>query len=184
MTGLVLCGGDSTRLGYPKMLIERDGMPLYKWWADVLIQVCNDVLISCNPEQAALIGKIPNLISDLEPSKGPLMGIYTAFSQKKPDALMVVACELLYVGINELKELALARDNAYKATAFIDPGTGLAYPLFAIYESSMIQEIEWELKHGSKSPSRLLSRGMVNFLNTPANFRGINTIEDLYSFLT
>jgi molybdopterin-guanine dinucleotide biosynthesis protein A len=184
MTGLVLCGGDSTRLGYPKMLIERDGLPLYKWWLNALNQVCNDAFISCNPGQAAWIGNFPNLIPDFEPSKGPLMGIYTAFSQKKPEALMVVACELLYVGINELNELARARNKTYKATAFKDQGTGLAYPLFTIYEASMIQEIEWELKHGNKSPSRLLANGMVNFLNTPVNFRGINTREDLYSFLT
>jgi len=184
MTGLVLCGGQSSRLGFPKMLIERDGFPLYQWWTNALASVCDDVLISCTPEQTSWLKAGTVVCMDLKADQGPLMGILSAFRQHKAKALLAVSCELVYVGIKEMTELAQARDPYSMATAWMDPQTGKAYPLFTIYESNLVPDIEKELFFGKRSPSKVLADQKIHLIKFPADFRGINTREDLNNYLS
>ncbi|MBK7243564.1 MAG: NTP transferase domain-containing protein [Saprospiraceae bacterium] len=96
LTGLILCGGKSSRLGFDKLSVIKDTVPVYNWWLGVLEKHCSNIYISCNPHQADQY-KLPNTLIDIESHQGPLGGIYSAILKHPDHALLVVACDLVYI---------------------------------------------------------------------------------------
>ena len=62
--GLVVCGGQSTRMGMDKSQLQYHGVPQREWLYELLQPLCEDVYISCNAEQAAEIGDSYPTITD------------------------------------------------------------------------------------------------------------------------
>lgn len=81
-SGYVLAGGQSSRMGRDKALIELAGKPLIEHAVIKLKRVCADVAISSsNP----LLGAHAPLISDVHPGCGPIGGMEAALLQTSRD---------------------------------------------------------------------------------------------------
>lgn len=79
LNGLVLAGGQSLRMGQDKGAINWHGKPQREYVADLLQPVCNEVFISCRPEQQHnLQGDYPTL-PDRFTGLGPFGAILSAF---------------------------------------------------------------------------------------------------------
>lgn len=77
VTGVILAGGLSRRLGRDKATLRLKGKPLALWVAEALKPVVQELWLATNQplEHAGL--EIP-LVTDLLPSQGPLGGLLTA----------------------------------------------------------------------------------------------------------
>ncbi len=63
MNGIILAGGQSSRMGQPKSLLEYHGKPQYQYAAELLNSFCAQVFISCSAEQQTIFqGFEPSLI--------------------------------------------------------------------------------------------------------------------------
>jgi len=75
VSGFVLAGGQSSRMGHDKALMELAGKPLIEHAVAKLKRVCSDVAISSgNP----LLSAYAPLVADLHPGYGPIGGIEAA----------------------------------------------------------------------------------------------------------
>jgi molybdopterin-guanine dinucleotide biosynthesis protein A len=91
VTGAILAGGSSRRLGRDKVTLELGGKPLALWAAEALAPVVAELWLVTNHPQAHLALGLP-LVTDLVPFQGPLGGLATAlFYARTPWVLLTAA---------------------------------------------------------------------------------------------
>ena len=105
-TGVVLAGGQSSRMGSDKALIQIDGRSLLDRALDRLDRHVSEFLVIGDPEKYGHIG--PFVFADNNPGNGPLGGITTAMRYASNDNLLVLACDMPAVN-DKLLELLKSR---------------------------------------------------------------------------
>lgn len=108
MKGLILCGGESKRAGTDKGLKLENG----KTWAEIMNQKLIDlglsVKVSINSSQITAyenyFAKADLIIDDVS-IPGPLRGILSAHKQFPDGNWMVLACDLIDMQLQTMKQL-------------------------------------------------------------------------------
>ena len=91
--GLVLAGGQSTRMGKDKGLIPYHGLPQREYLYHLLSRVCDKTFLSIRPDQKDEIDDM-EVIIDKDEYKGPYNGLLSAHKEYPEVAWLVVACDL------------------------------------------------------------------------------------------
>lgn len=135
--GLVLVGGQSSRMGRSKADLVYHGGPQALVCRSLLASVCERVFFS-GPEIRTAFG--PDWILDACPeSFGPLTGILSAMKVHPKASWVVLAVDMPFFDQKALQFLVMHRDASKVATAFICPETSLPEPLCAIYEPESLK---------------------------------------------
>ena len=100
--GLILAGGQSSRMGQDKSQLLWNGVPLYQHMAGLLDQAgINRIMISSNHLQGA------NVIADKVPERGPLSGIHAALRQiSDGQYLIVVPVDMPLLPVEAIRQLS------------------------------------------------------------------------------
>ena len=132
LNGLVLAGGDSTRMGTDKGLMDYHGMPQREYLLRLLKSVTTEAYISCRPGQIedALLPVIEDHYEDM----GPFGGILSAFQFDPKAAWLVVACDFPLLDHSGIQQLIRDRNTASIATSFLDTHTLMPEPWITILE--------------------------------------------------
>jgi molybdenum cofactor guanylyltransferase len=149
MTGLVLCGGGSRRMGSDKGLLEGPGGN----WARTAYDKIRGLGIACylsvNPSQVQAYSRhfdpdllIPDL-PDL-PIKGPLLGLLSAANRFPEEDILALACDMPKMQGWLLAALRAACLQAPDHDAWVYYNQGQPEPLCSIYAPSS-REIIWSL---------------------------------------
>ena len=93
--GLVLAGGQSSRMGEDKALLKYHGQTQLEYGYKLLEKFCAKTFISINHKHSAekTRKKFPFIIDQFEQG-GPLNGIASALSAHPDKAWLVIACDL------------------------------------------------------------------------------------------
>lgn len=134
LNGLVLAGGQSSRMGEDKGLLSYHGIPQRNHLYRLLTPLCGKVYTSCNKAQASGIAANLSPLTDCFPGTGPLSGLLTAMQFDPGSAWLAVACDLPYLTVQTLAYLIRHRNTSAFATAFINEEDGLPEPMLAIWE--------------------------------------------------
>jgi molybdopterin-guanine dinucleotide biosynthesis protein A len=120
LTGLILAGGKSSRMGKDKALIEYNGKPQAIYLADLLSNYCKEVLISRNKEQEELPQCDYEIIYDDEniENQGPLTGLISAIKKYPDKTYFTVYCDLINVNNEVVEKLISAREENNFTTCF------------------------------------------------------------------
>ena len=141
LTGAVLAGGQSRRMGRDKSLLEVAGQPLWARQAAVL-HAAGAVTVGLvrRPDQTPLVlpTEIP-LWMDAVTGIGPMAGLQAALLATRTDFVAVVAVDLPRIDADWFRWLAGCCDAGRGAIAQ-HPG-GLLEPLAAIYPRTALPEI-------------------------------------------
>ncbi|HSF88075.1 MAG TPA: NTP transferase domain-containing protein [Saprospiraceae bacterium] len=132
LKGLVLAGGESTRMGADKGLLEYHGMPQREYLLRLLKGFTTEAYISCKPGQIR-DGILP-LIEDRHENLGPFGGILSAFEFDPQAAWLVVACDFPLLDHAAISQLVEERDLTSIATSFLDTHTLMPEPWITILE--------------------------------------------------
>ena len=156
MLGVVLCGGQSTRMGSDKGLLKLEA----KTWAQTAIDkmaVLNiPVKISVNnnqyPEYSTVFSS-DNLIADNAslPLRGPLQGVLSSHLQYPPEDLFILACDMPMMEPFLLKELHDQYNQHPASDAYIFTNEGEPEPLCGIYSAKGLSIILTMLRSGQLS---------------------------------
>jgi molybdenum cofactor guanylyltransferase len=135
LLGLVLTGGQSTRMGKDKAALVLHGETQSVVCFNLLQTLCEAVYLSNRQEQSELPGHadLPQ-IHDQYTNIGPLAGLLSAMATYPDAAWLVVACDMPYLTNAGLQRLINNRNPLNVATAFINPQGDFPEPLCAIYE--------------------------------------------------
>ncbi|WP_068497384.1 molybdenum cofactor guanylyltransferase [Paenibacillus kribbensis] len=96
VTGIIVAGGRSSRMGQDKALLQLGGVTVLERIAEVLGQVAGRVIaVTRDTEQYRGLGL--ETTADLYPGLGPLSGIHAGLSASKTEWGIVVACDMPFV---------------------------------------------------------------------------------------
>lgn len=160
VSGAVLAGGQSRRMGSDKAALLIQGEPLLRRVASLVHAVTPDVAIIGPPERAALVPDVP-IIPDGWPHQGPLGGIATALQAFAGNAVLVVGCDMPFLNPALLRYLITL---APTYDAVVVRADGEAHPLHAVYQQSCLPIIEAQLLAGDLKVQRFLARLKVRFV--------------------
>jgi molybdopterin-guanine dinucleotide biosynthesis protein A len=147
VSAFILAGGESSRMGRDKALLELGGVPLILRTARLVESVAGTPTVIGNAEAYKSLGI--RLIGDDWPGAGPLGGIATALRASDAPWSLVVACDLPYMTRDWLEYL-IARAGASRADAVVAMNAQGAEPLCAIYHKRGEAAIRKALERGTR----------------------------------
>jgi len=156
--GLVVCGGQSSRMGTDKSMLVYYGMPQMYYLYDMLEKLCNKTFLSCNVAQSEEIPNDYNLIIDTPKytNSGPMAAIFSAF-EKYPEAnFLVVGCDYPFIKSEHLAYLIDSFSGDALAASYYNEKEKVREPLLAIYRSECYAEILMLFEKGDYSLNHFL----------------------------
>lgn len=137
ITGIILAGGKSSRMGTDKGLMRLNGKPMIQHILDPMAKICQRILIVTGNPMYGMFGF--ELVADEAPDYGPVMGILSGLKQSKTERNLVLSCDAPFVTFELLKDLVLKSDDTQVAAACSSKGI---HPLIAVYNRSCLPVFE------------------------------------------
>jgi molybdopterin-guanine dinucleotide biosynthesis protein A len=134
----ILAGGQSSRMGTDKAFVRVGGRAIVERTVERLHSLSDELIIVSNtPTSYAYLG-LP-VFTDLLPHNGPLGGLYTAVSQTRGEATLVVSCDQPFLNTALLRFLLDLR-HGYDVVV---PLNRESYPqsMHAVYAKSCLVPI-------------------------------------------
>ncbi len=185
VTGVILAGGKSTRMGSNKALLPYRGgrfvEAIHRQLAEIFAEV---IMVTNNPEQYEFLPcrKVP----DLHAGMGVLAGIHSGLYHSNSPAIFAVACDMPYLVDDLIRHLASRADAG---GVLIPESPGGLEPLHAVYGKGCLAAIEATLLSGQRRIVSFFDRTNVSRMNQeqvaffdPAfvSFININTPGDYF----
>ncbi|MDQ1089373.1 MULTISPECIES: NTP transferase domain-containing protein [unclassified Siphonobacter] len=162
--GLVLAGGQSSRMGQDKAWLSYHDMPQWQYVQKLLQKVCERVYLSMNPSQPSVSGEL--VITDQYAEQGPMGGLMSAIGTNSEVAWLVMAVDMPVVTEETLRFLSTHRNPACAATVYRTSDNQIE-PLLAIYEPSSFSSIHTLFEKKALSLQKFLGTSDVTFLSPP-----------------
>ena len=146
ISGIVLAGGQSRRLGRDKALEPVQGQPLIQRVIQRVRQVsCETVVVVADQSRGdALPLDVDTRIAlDIYPGGGSLGGIFSGLSAAQEDWGVVVACDMPFLNLALLRYLAGLREDADAVVPVLE---GRPEPTHSLYSKACLPHIEARLK--------------------------------------
>ena len=178
VTGIVLAGGNSSRMGFDKGLADFRGKKLIQYSIDILKGICSKIIISTNSTSYDQLGCLVQ--GDIFPGAGPMGGIYSSLLQSETDHNLVLSCDTPFV-THALMVQILESAVGYQVV-LPSSKPGFIEPLIGYYH-----------KNNTTAMLGFINRGnvkLIDYIETtfyrvipvhrdPDQFININTPEDL-----
>ncbi len=114
VSGVVLAGGLSRRLGRNKVIEPMGGEPLISRVIGRLSQVAASTVVVVNDRERAALLDLPGsctAVVDTYPGKGSLGGILTGLSAIESEWAVVVAADMPFLSVDLLRRMLSVRDG-------------------------------------------------------------------------
>lgn len=108
LLGVILCGGESKRMGSDKGLLQKNGHTWAKIIAEKLVSVKLPVVVSINDHQRESYSRIfssKELIVDCIDIQGPLKGLLSVHQKFPQQDILLMACDLIDMDLHTLSYL-------------------------------------------------------------------------------
>ena len=164
MTGIVLAGGKSSRMGLNKAFIEFGGKRLIEATVERLAGLFPEVLIIANDlEPYANLGV--RVIPDLIQNSGSLGGIYTGLSAAAHPKGFFVACDMPFLNPDLI---ALVVREAEGWDVVVPQVEGELQPMHAVYANSCLPFIKEAIDLRMLKIARFFPKVRVKIIEEPA----------------
>lgn len=191
MTGIILCGGQSSRMGSDKGMLKLDSgtwaMAAYNKLADLHIPVRLSVNASQLAAYSAIFPASDLIVDDASLElKGPLLGTLSAHLRYPSEDLFLLACDMPLMESFLLKELLETARSHPEHDAIVFTNNEQPEPLCAIYRSGVLAGVL--SLHRSRQLVRHSMKFMLDHINVfripvrPAHkelFRNFNAHAEL-----
>ncbi len=153
ITGIILAGGKSTRMGYNKAFLDLGGLFLVERVAKTLSSVCQEIIIVGNSKDELADLGYP-VITDTYPGCGPLAGIHAGLKAAKNYYSFISACDTPFIDEKIILKMVEESDGY---DAVIMKHREYYEPLFSLYSKAFIPFAEKALKNGNYKVTAAIS---------------------------
>lgn len=130
ITGIILAGGKSSRMGEDKGLLLLNGKPLVQYSIDALKPLVSEIIIVSDNANYAEFGL--RRISDIRKNSGPVAGICSGLEASYNDYNLVLSCDIPLITPKILEILINAIDDTTEIIQVESKGKSM--PLIALYK--------------------------------------------------
>lgn len=170
LTGIVLAGGMSTRMGQDKASLPWKGSDLLNTVLARLAPVCTELVVVSNVPRHIVLPNV-KIVADKYIRCGPLAGMQAGIRAATCDYSFIAACDMPYLNTQAVAYIGSIAVGYDAAVPFIGD---FFNPLHGVYRRTCLPYIERLLKQGRYS--------ILNFYNQ-IKLRRIN-VEELKKFDT
>lgn len=185
VTGFVLAGGHSSRMGVDKAFVQFDGRTLLARMLMLTQAVSSDVRILGSKQKFGAYGHV---VEDEFPDHGPLGGIHAALRSSTSELNVILAIDMPFVEERFLKYLRQEAERADDVLVTLPRSEGIWQPLCAIYRKPFAAFAEEALRVGKNKIDPLFRNVELRIIEeselkqqnfSPTMFRNLNTPEEL-----
>lgn len=160
VTGIILAGGKSSRMGTEKGLQVLCGKQLISYAINALSGVCNQIIISSSSDVYQSFGY--KVVGDELKGIGPMGGIYSALKQSKNEKNLILSCDLPFVS-QELLSHILYNSEGFKVAVPWEGGRHFE-PLCGFYNLSILENLSKFIEQGNYKLPDLFEEILINKL--------------------
>ncbi|MDO7173305.1 molybdenum cofactor guanylyltransferase [Mariniflexile sp. AS56] len=182
ITGIILSGGKSSRMGTDKGFLMYEGKQFVQHSIDALKPLVSNAIIVSNNEAYDQFGL--ERIGDFIENGGPLAGIYSGLKHSSSEYNLVLSCDIPLISTKILMKLLDAVDGNSEVIQIESQGKNM--PLIALYRKSCEQVFLKLLNAGERRLQRAVNQCQVKSvvlteadnsftqnINTPAQLKEI-----------
>ena len=183
--GGVFVGGQSKRMGKPKVSLAYNGQTEAERMVELLSQFCDKVFLSARPEQD--LGHLEHLthcgrVNDEHYGLGPVGGLATLMANHPDKAWIVVACDTPFLKARNVQHIIEQRDPLRYGTCYMKKGRLGVEPMCGIYEPKFIVPLYEAMSRRELSLSRIIHDLPFKTIKVPednrSDFMNVNTPEE------
>ncbi len=182
ISGIILSGGQSSRMGREKGLVKLAGQPLVNYSINLLKDFCPEFLIGSNHEAYRIFGY--PVIKDEINGIGPSGGILACLKASRTKDNIILSCDMPFVSKELIHWIIESRENA---DVVIPVHEGLPEPLCGFYSKRILPDLEKMVNSGIFKLQEILKNLRTKYLETgprlnfyhPQLFENINSNTDL-----
>ena len=189
MTGIVLAGGQSKRLGTAKALLRLGNETFLERAVSVLRGACQHVIVVSDPRSPVTSVPGCTMATDERPGLGPLGGLVTGLAASDDEWHLALGCDLPLVKLGILR-LLMAESSATEAV--VPRAGGRLQPLLAAYSRACLGPARAALDSGRRTMTALLDQVRVKIVEEAqlrdadpdlVSFTNVNTWDDYQALL-
>ena len=187
VTGIILCGGDSTRMQTNKALLKIGDLTVIEIIFNKLKNLFDEVIISANNVSDFTFLDLP-IVPDVILNKGPLAGIQASLNYSKTNKNFIISCDMPLISEQMIE--FIGNHNSDKEI-LLPKSNGKVQQLCGVYSKSVVTEIEkiFTLSKTDKNikgsvfellnriPTEIIDVGSFTFYNEDLFFN-MNSPED------
>ena len=184
VTGFILAGGRSSRMGCDKALLRVGTQTLIELVMQRLAPCVQRVVVIGNAQNVRQLEALcaEPVLTDLTPDAGPLMGVYTGLMHTETPINLFVSCDMPWIERRLIDRLVASAGPSTETVASAHPREGIQ-PLPLLCHASACRTIGALLDRGARSLQALLEqpRARLVRIEEPALWRAftnINTLAD------
>lgn len=183
LTGIVLAGGTSRRMGRDKAFLELDGRPLIAHVIERIAQVCAEVIVVAG-DVRPLAGLEARLVEDRFRGVGVLGGLHAGLEEAAYELALVVGCDMPFLHPDLLR--AFARWAEGFDAAVLRQGEQVE-PLHGAYRRTCLPAIETAIRADRRRIISFFPHVQVRYVSLEdvvpfdpglRSFRNVNTPEE------
>lgn len=189
VTGIVLAGGRSSRMGENKSLLRINGKAMIEYSIEALRPLCSEVVISSDYDVFGFTGC--KAWPDKIPGQAPVIGIYSCLERSETEINIILTCDMPLV-TTDLLHYLLHDSTGHDITVPVH-GNGMMEPLCGIYKKSAAGILKTCIEAGnlgvysciSKANNRqviiddrlpFFSHDLFMNINTPVDFEKVSSL--------
>lgn len=185
ITGVILAGGESRRMGSDKSLLPIQGARFIDHVYSRMAALFEEVIIVTNSPD--LYNEIDcRKVPDIYYAQGALAGVHSGLAHAKQEQVFVVGCDMPFISAAVVQQIC---SHADEGDLVIPHSSSGHEPLHALYSKSCLPAMEKVLDAGQKRIMLFFDR--VKLVELPASeirhldpqeqsFQNINTPEDYF----
>jgi molybdopterin-guanine dinucleotide biosynthesis protein A len=188
MDAIVLAGGDSRRMGFPKAFLTLGNTTLIETVISRLQPIFRRVLV-VGRDSKGLRDLDAVVLTDQRMERGPLVGVARGLAISDAPWCFVVGCDMPFLSQEVIKRMALHLDNCDVLAPMVDDHL---QPLHAFYSQRCLPIAKKLLDYGVTSLQAIFPSCNVNTLESDVfldidpdllSFRDLDTVDDYHAAL-
>lgn len=145
MSAAVLCGGQSRRMGRQKAFLPFAGKTMVEHRFDMMREhFAEAMLVANDPDAYSHI--TDDVVKDIIPNRGPLVGILSALLVSQHEHTFVIACDMPLINVKLIHDMVAQAEGTDVLVASHEDGVE---PLLGIYSKACIKPLEESIFEGN-----------------------------------
>jgi molybdopterin-guanine dinucleotide biosynthesis protein A len=181
LTGVILCGGKSLRMGEDKGLIQYKNKHLVEYPLAVIKEIASEIFLSTSNKEYEVFGY--PLVSDMVDGLGPIGGIYSSMKRLNKPNYFFISCDIPNVSVSLAKKI-MEHTLDYEIVVYKTTAQRIQ-PLFGYYSLRVFDKIKKQVNSKNYKMTDLLGIANTYYIQAPNQqsnielFYNVNSRKDV-----
>jgi molybdenum cofactor guanylyltransferase len=158
-TGIILCGGQSKRMGVNKGLLKLGDLTITEHVINALNPICGEIILSVNNQDFDFLPY--RKVIDKIHGKGPISGFYSSLSESNTDENIIISCDTPFI-TDYFLNLLLSNSNGFEIV--LPVYNSWVQAMTGYFKKSILPVIQSQMRKGNFVPINIFEKCNINLL--------------------